>query len=200
MARIVLCAGQEARPIMQSSAAVAVRALVMLACVVGIPLLAMSGTSWSEIVKKFQNFRWPTILSPASASTTDGGDDDSPSTSSNEPGVPPIFGETSQDRQPCPTNRASLPPAKLPPLAAAPSPVADTAVPTTQQIEQRLQRLGATYYLLETWGNDEQLYRFSCQAAAGGTAGFTHYFEAVEVDPLRAMLKVLQQVEAWRQQ
>ena len=55
---------------MQSSAAVAGRALIMLACVVGIPVLAMSGSSWSEILKKLQDFRLPAILDPAAASTS----------------------------------------------------------------------------------------------------------------------------------
>jgi hypothetical protein len=184
---------------MQSSAAVAFRALVMLACVVGIPMLAMSGTSWSEIVKKFQDFRWPTILSPASASTPNTDDDDQPSATPSEAGVPPVFCETPQNRSADSTKQAApplavsaMPPAATPPTATEPG------SPTSKEIEQRLQRLGATYYLLETWGNNEQLYRFSCRAAAG--ASFTRYFEAVEADPAQAMLKVLRQLEAWRQQ
>ena len=50
---------------MQSSAAVAIRGLVMLACVVAIPVLAISGTSWSEVLKKFQDLHWPAIFRPA---------------------------------------------------------------------------------------------------------------------------------------
>ncbi len=54
---------------MQSSAAVAGRALIMLACVVGIPALALSGSSWSAMLKKLQDFQWPAVLNFASAST-----------------------------------------------------------------------------------------------------------------------------------
>ncbi len=65
-------------------------------------------------------------------------------------------------------------------------------------LQSRLRQLGATYYLLETWGNQRQFYRFYCQMAVGGNAGYTHYFEATNSDPLGAMADVLRQVEAWR--
>jgi hypothetical protein len=58
--------------------------------------------------------------------------------------------------------------------------------------------LGAVYYLLEAWGNQEQLYRFYCKMAIGGNTSYTRYFEATDVDPLTAMGKVLREVEAWR--
>ena len=51
-------------------------------------------------------------------------------------------------------------------------------------------QLGATYYLLESWGNDQQLYRFYCKMAVGGSADYTRYFEATDADPLQAMLGV----------
>ena len=63
---------------MQSSVGVAGRALIMLACVVGIPILAMSGTSWSEILKKVQDFPWPAILDRSSASTSTAASDGHP--------------------------------------------------------------------------------------------------------------------------
>ena len=53
---------------MQSSAAVAGRALIMLACVIGIPALALSGSSWSAMLKKLKDFQWPEVLNFASAS------------------------------------------------------------------------------------------------------------------------------------
>lgn len=65
-------------------------------------------------------------------------------------------------------------------------------------IPERLRQLGATYYLLEAWGNDQQMYRFYCKMAVGGSADYTRYFEASHSDPLQAMQQVLQQVEAWR--
>ena len=64
---------KEALLLMQSSVAVAGRALIMLACVVGIPAVALSGISWSDMLKKLQDFRWPMILDLASASSTTSG-------------------------------------------------------------------------------------------------------------------------------
>jgi hypothetical protein len=63
--------------------------------------------------------------------------------------------------------------------------------------QERLQKLGATYYLLESWGGGQQSYRFYCKMAVGGNPNYTRYFEAVETDPLRAMSRVLEQVESW---
>jgi hypothetical protein len=65
-------------------------------------------------------------------------------------------------------------------------------------LQDRLRQLGATYYLLETWGNQRQFFRFYCQMAVGGSANYTRYFEATNANPLEAMADVLRQVEAWR--
>ncbi len=64
--------------------------------------------------------------------------------------------------------------------------------------QQRLRDLGATYYLLETWGRHGELYRFHCKMAIAGNADYTRYFEATDTDASRAMQQVLRQVEAWR--
>ena len=66
-------------------------------------------------------------------------------------------------------------------------------------IQQRLRELGATYYLLETWGNSGEQYRFYCKVAVGGNASFCRYFEATNADPLQAMAQVLREVETWRE-
>jgi hypothetical protein len=66
------------------------------------------------------------------------------------------------------------------------------------QIQDRLKQLGATYYLLETWGNQQQLYRFYCKMAVGGNSNYTHCFEHISSDPMQAMNEVLKQVENWR--
>ncbi len=65
-------------------------------------------------------------------------------------------------------------------------------------IQDRLRKLGATYYLLESWGSRDYLYRFYCKVAVGGNPDYTHFFEATHSDPLEAMDEVLRQVEAWR--
>ena len=66
-------------------------------------------------------------------------------------------------------------------------------------IQDRLKELGATYYLLESWGTQQQMYRFYCRMAIGGNPNYTHYFESMESDPVQAMLGVLRQVETWHQ-
>ena len=65
-------------------------------------------------------------------------------------------------------------------------------------VEEHLQKLGATYYLLERWGRDPQIYRFHCKVAIGGSPYLVRYFEDTDSDPLRAMYNVAAQVETWR--
>ena len=74
----------------------------------------------------------------------------------------------------------------------------DASADPFTHVQDRLQSLGATYYCLEAWGGQQQLYRFYCKMAVGGNRDYTRYFEAIESSPLRAMKAVLQQVEAWQ--
>jgi hypothetical protein len=83
------------------------------------------------------------------------------------------------------------------PTANLPASTADATAPFSQ-IQNRLKQLGATYYLLETWGNQQQLYRFYCKMAVGGNTNYTHCFEYISADPMQAMGEVLKQVENWR--
>jgi hypothetical protein len=170
----------------QSSATVALRAFVMLACAVGIPVLAMSGASWPEILKKFQNLRWPAVVELASASTPA-----SPSLSSETPrSVPPspaVESEPLQTAFPAPSAPS------LDVVGTAKTPAELDGIP------KRLQQLGATYYVLESWGNNQQLYRFYCKMAVAKNADYTHCFEATDADPRQAMQRVLRQVESWRE-
>lgn len=64
-------------------------------------------------------------------------------------------------------------------------------------LERRLRELGATYYLLETFGDGRQ-YRFHCRMAVAGGGDFSRPFEATGNDPVATMLTVLRQVEDWR--
>lgn len=68
-----------------------------------------------------------------------------------------------------------------------------------QSFQRRLHDLGATYLLLETWGDRQQLYRCFCKVAIGGNPNCTRHFEATDPDPLRALATVTEQVEQWRQ-
>jgi hypothetical protein len=83
--------------------------------------------------------------------------------------------------------------------AAGPAP-GQTAVSGDpfNHVQDRLRQLGATYYLLESWGGQQQLYRFYCRMAVGGNPNYTRYFEAIDAQPLKAMSQVLDQVESWR--
>jgi hypothetical protein len=65
-------------------------------------------------------------------------------------------------------------------------------------MERTLREYGATYYLLETWGNDGELYRFHCRMAISNNPNYTRQFEATDRDSLKAMSQVLERVEAWR--
>lgn len=174
---------------MQSSATVTLRAFVMMACAVIIPVFAMSGASWPDILKKFQDFRFPALLDPAAASTTSSTPPATLSIPTTTLGEAPRFAAGSPTVEP-PTAAA---------LSVSPANPADAALVSTQfdGIPSRLQALGATYYVLESWGNQQQ-YRFFCKMAVGGDADYTHCFEAIEADPLQAMRQVMRQVEAWR--
>jgi hypothetical protein len=167
---------------MQSSAGVTLRAFLILGCAVGVPAIALMGTSWSECFKKFQKLEIPAILNPASAST---------------PAV------TSEPSQAAPPSLAVTLPERSPTVLPGPSldtnSTGNSGLPTgVHEIEIKLRQFGATYYVLEAWGSEGQLYRFFCKMAVGGDADFTHCFEATDADPLQAMRQVLQQIEAWR--
>lgn len=65
-------------------------------------------------------------------------------------------------------------------------------------VQDRLRQLGATYYLLESWGDQKREFRFYCRMAVSGNSQYTRSFWAIDNDPMRAMSQVLQQVETWR--
>jgi hypothetical protein len=200
----------------------------MLACVVAIPAVALWGTSWSDVVKRIEDFRLPQCLDFVSASSSTSSDDPSHSTTpgamaattgSSAPGALASAVQGSGDPR-----STAVPP--LSPVAAAPSAVvpigyqasteaAPVVAPVTDAagqgaaggagaadqfrvIQERLRQLGATYYLLESWGNQQQLYRFYCKMAVGGSAQYTRCFEATHADALQSMVQVLRQVETWR--
>lgn len=65
-------------------------------------------------------------------------------------------------------------------------------------VHNRLIALGATYYVLESLGDQKREYRFLCKMAVGGSDQFTKAFWCVDADPKSAMMNVLKQVEGWR--
>ncbi|HEX3998632.1 MAG TPA: hypothetical protein VHX65_08805 [Pirellulales bacterium] len=76
-------------------------------------------------------------------------------------------------------------------------PAADTCTTQFRHVEARLRELGATYYLLETFGDG---YRFYCEVslAANSDPGHHRVFQATDTDPLKAMQRVLDDVERFR--
>ncbi len=192
---------------MQSSVTVIFRALVMLSCLVAIPLAALFGGSLPDIVNTLLNGRWPQFSTSAPLASAGGTINKAPLF---EPmrlsDIVPSVAAEPVGRHPA----ATPPPVVIPAGYEAPSPVpAPTRelpanvtligqVDTFTHIQHRLRELGATYYLLESWGDRRQLYRFYCKMAVGGNPNYTRYFEATDTAPLRAMADVLQQVEAWQ--
>jgi hypothetical protein len=99
-----------------------------------------------------------------------------------------------------PTSEKQRGGAKL--VGESPNSPSATTLSTAQfrRIEQRLRQLGATYYLLETWGPAGDRYRFFCRMAIAGNSdyGRNRIFQSTDSDPLRAMQSVLDQAEQWR--
>ena len=62
----------------------------------------------------------------------------------------------------------------------------------------RLQKLGATYFVLEPCGDEKREFRFFCRMSIGGNPRVTQPFWCFDSDPLRAMTQVLKQVEDWQ--
>ncbi len=234
----------------ESSIIVAFRALVMLACLIVVPLAAMFGSAFPELVRStliepiFGPQCTPTAAAgppkdALAAAPNFGGDSPAKNGSSatTNAGTAPAWPMASAPAQTTGTDadmasampsRAVIPadyPAPLgadaagaqagsqvgfdAPLAAtnAASPQAsltsgNAAAPPASdafgRIEKRLRECGASYYLLETWGNDGELYRFHCKMSVANHPGATRHFEATSRVALQAMTQVLEQVEAWQ--
>jgi hypothetical protein len=154
---------------MRSSGGSAIRALLLLGCLLALPVLAIWGSSLPEAVHTALEGRVP--------------------------GVPPAAAEP--DREPprfVPTPAAEgNRPAGQADRAAAPS-----AQNPQARIEQRLQQLGASYYRLEEWGDRRECFRFICEMPLGDSPQPARAFQAIRDDRLEAMAEVLRQVEAYR--
>jgi len=286
---------------MQSSTTVALRAIIMLGCLVLIPLIALFGSSAPELVARFLDARLgrstapvsvskhgvsdapefqsktePPLLAsgpesvadpgviPANAVTPSGAETPAgrnlpavsvtpkvSTTGTSAPGMsgpaipgsgglplaalPPVVDPVplnasplDQDGlQPIPRQgqtpatvglSAGLPaqgaqpnPNGIPPLGPGATPTQPTGSPTGVisppsaseggtfvLIQERLRDLGAVYYRLESWGSQQQLFRFQCEMAVQGSPGLTRHFEAVDGHPLLAMHKVLAEAESWQ--
>ncbi len=232
---------------MESSTVIAFRALVMLACLIVVPLAAIFGSQFPDVVKSVLiDHIWPPGEKAATPVSFSQGDappfapgsppnwhtDPAPSAaapalspSAAGPGYapPPVRPLTSSPGAVEPTGArgpagdgavrhalheaagspAAMParsgaPGMLPPGAAAAPMAPPGQTDRFTYMECRLRDFGATYYLLERLVNGGERYRFFCQLPLAGNPGPTRNFEATDTDPLRAMARVVEQVEAWR--
>ena len=195
---------------MQSTTLLVLRALVMLGCLVAIPLAAIFGGALPKVVGTLLDGRMPDFsqtsgpplseappFEPIAATPVP----DKPVGPGVWPPPTPEVVPAGYEASSTPPPSEIPPPRPQPPADAPPTAVAgneSAAAAGFTQIEDQLRQLGASYYRLESWGNDEQLYRFHCRVALGENSSFTHYFEDTDGDPLRAMADVLEQVETWR--
>lgn len=236
----------------ESSTVLAFRIFVMLACLIIVPMAAIFGSAFPDVVKAVLVDRivyWATGKAPESAPTASseafstvapappagghpsaaGGSEAPPWPSAGSPTPPaPATVEPGQVMPAAVTGvephggyqQASYlaPPGKSPlqsgvhvpaqgtstpaamsnePWGQAPAAATGQADPFTS-MERKLREYGATYYLLETWGNDREMFRFHCKMAIGNDPNYTRHFEAIDRDALRAMHQVVGRVEAWR--
>jgi hypothetical protein len=194
----------------KSTGAVFFRAVVMLAFLAMIPILALSGNSLPDAIRKAMENYLPGLLGNNKPEKTAEGLTEAPPFT----GAKPAIGQPASvytAAVPGPSPAAVIPPensdpgvvpAKFQmPVESRPLPAGGVVAGSEgafQKIQNRLKSLGATYYLLETWGNDQRMYRFYCEMSMAGDADFTRSFEATHSDPIGAMQKVLTQVEDWR--
>lgn len=248
---------------MESSTVVAFRALVLVACLIVVPLAAIFGSQFPDVVKSVLIDRIFPNGMPGSAAADTARDtappfvaaSDSPAWQGAQPG--PAATAVGVATQPAAAAAPAWPGAGVEPavawnstpgqvrpaagegLSGGPSGTADrlgVALPADARqnpqggpnqaanagataglgglsnpnahlvaqpdrftlMERRLREFGATYYLLETWGNDGEYYRFHCKMAIANNPTHTRQFEATDTDPLRAMGRVVEQIEAWR--
>jgi hypothetical protein len=254
---------------MQSGPIVAVRAVVMLACMIVVPLVAIFWKHWPQAIDLARGGRWtelaelgteivtksgpqPTTMHVDTQEAPTFGDSrigngasagivDASPTSQANPFAPPalaspamITGDVAPANTTVPAGAAlpiavpaahQVPATDVSPLELHGSPIPvsaatlaplpaqltpQTPLPAEPQVEgppqsnpfreleQRLRSLGATYYLLESWGTEGNLYRFHVKMAMAGNPNYNRHFEATDADPLTAMSRVLDEVELWR--
>ena len=171
---------------MQSSGIIWLRGAVLLTGLIGLPLLAMLGmpNDKTDVVSS-DVIQTSTSFFPREATQAD------PPHSSLAIAPEHL---TSQPSRTSATDRPTQSPSSQPvPIS---SPIGQNA--RLAVLQRRLRELGATYYLLEKWGSEGQLYRFHCRVAIGEETDTNRHFEAVDADAIVAIERVLMQVEAWQ--
>lgn len=219
--------GKEASEAMQSSLGGAFRSLLMLACLVVVPLVAMSGRWLQELVTKVaDNTRSRINLAGSTKSSDEAPPFRAASAKRDETargtllGAWPSFSSVPEKSQAMPPRKAEgdlgrtgaiIPTVFNEPPAAncggvQAGPMRDPAaegqprheVERFRQIEEKLRALGAVHYLLEQWGDNGEFYEFRCRMPIAGNLTAVRYFVATDSDGLRAMSRVLGEIEAWK--
>lgn len=79
--------------------------------------------------------------------------------------------------------------------------VSPESPPSSDPLPALLERLagdGVRDLELQNWGNEGNLYRFSCSVPWNASANFTRHFEAVAATPLSAVEQVTAEIANWR--
>jgi len=150
----------------------------MLGCLVTVPLIAMFGTSPPEVVD----------LSPAFHPAEQCAAAERPGPVAEPPHgevIPASYQTWVQSDE----QRGAQSPEERGPLG-----LADDRLATLQRY---LRQLGATYYRLESWGNEGPRFRFECRVAFDRASPCARHFEATDRDAMQAIAEVVRQVEAW---
>jgi hypothetical protein len=191
---------------MESPGVLFFRVVVMLSCLILVPLAAIFGSAFPDVVKTQLVDRIRSLAGmesaapalPSAASETPQASSvvslDAPRWDTAEPApawqpaVSPVTAHQVDYTAPVPRHETP---------SMKPSKPAPQVVDHFTEIQQRLREYGASHYALESIQGDLGAYRFHCTMALPGTAN-TQEFEATDRDPLHAMAHVLAQVEAWR--
>jgi hypothetical protein len=174
---------------MQTSIGAMFRAVLLLVCMVAIPAVAICGASLPNLVSAVTQLRWSKLTAQNNEHKL------YIETAQFEPDDNHTFDRTPKSKNPIAPVSYQV---ALEPFSP-PQNTSGSGFSTNErliQIQDQLRRLGATYYLLESWGNQADYYRFCCKIAVGGNPNFTRHFQATHSDPLEAMLAVLRQVES----
>ena len=169
------------------------RAFVMCVCLVVLPLWAVLGTRLPSIIQSSIQRLVPPESAPLKG----------PEAAQMNPQPISQAGPFSLETQPAraPARDQAMPQPLLPPKASENTRSDGPAVPERsdfRHIERQLRELGATYYLLERWGEQDGLYRFQCRVAVTDDAQLVRHFEATGSQPLDAMRTVLGDIQSWR--
>jgi len=187
---------------MRSSTVNFLRGLIMLSCLISLPAIAIFGLPMPSQVS--------TILQRLGLFAGDGEDRQiaaAPEDSCEQAGNPFDRGMTeyTEHSPPRPRDRSPNESHFDPMVVQASNEALSAPVESSKEgvglfrgIQQRLRLLGATYYRLESWGEQGDMFHFQCRVAVDGHANFTRHFEATGEDPLTAMDSVLQEIESWK--